>query len=411
MVIKYFKFLKFFKDEFFEPNYGLPEGNETVVIKKYKGELSNILFKNDTSLIFTCEKPGPDLICKSPRIFEMLSSYQAHVVIFNSTKLPLGIEFILYENRTINSLFPSVMPSGTSPFDLIIQLNKEFTMLQGSVIINVGIGDKQLSLYDIKPYEKQSNVTTKISPLTTGNYEIALFYKHPSALVVRNQFQFTQSLSIGFIDDSGIISFFNSSNIQYINQEINVTITHSKPVDQIYSKYIICKLGNETVATTNISNGYQCSFIGKKPGKQNITLWYKNGDTKNGEFLLSTNQLPVVFVEKVNISEIDPFASGIADDFSAFKVKANLKTNQLIDYYSEETTYQCQNENILVSAIYQNGIYSCDLSTTNQTSREVFISLFIVSKATGYSLELSNTGIKFLFYGNSNNSTKNSISS
>eukprot|EP01080_Neovahlkampfia_damariscottae_P003049 gene3049-5221_t len=385
-----------FMDEFFQPNYGIESGNETVIIKDYKGVVSNVTYSADPSLLFVCQKPGSDLVCTSPFVGGKVASFKAYSLNFTTTSEPLGIEFILYEKRTIVSLFPSVMPTITPNFEFVVTLNKAFTMLQGSVVI--GLDDIKLTKYETAPYFQQSNVSSVISSLETGSYKVALYFKHPSALAVQNQFIFTQTETIEFVDNTGTISYFNSSNIQYINEEINVTISHSKNVADRFKKYVVCKLGSLVVQTINVTNGYQCSLKSETAGLENITLWYKNTDTKNSEFLLSTNSIPVIFVKKVNVSNIDPFASGISDIAQTFKVKANLQTDQLSDLYTKEASYQCENENSFTTATYINGIYSCDLSTNNQTSREVSISIYVVSKLTGNSLLLSQNAIPFLFY-------------
>jgi hypothetical protein len=60
-------------------------------------------------------------------------------------------------------------------------------------------------------------------------------------------------------------------------------------------------LGNVTLPTLVVSNGYSCSLNSNVSGVQNLTLWYKGGDTINGEFMVSSNSLPVVFVGKIII--------------------------------------------------------------------------------------------------------------
>jgi hypothetical protein len=120
---------------------------------------------------------------------------------------------------------------------------------------------------------------------------------------IRNQFPFTQYVSIDFIDNTGEISFNSTSNIQYIGVQLNVIVQHSKSINStILQKNIVCKLGNITLPTVVVSNGYSCNLSSTIPGVQNLSLWYNGSDTINGEFMVSSNSLPVIFVGKTIIS-------------------------------------------------------------------------------------------------------------
>eukprot|EP01080_Neovahlkampfia_damariscottae_P002563 gene2563-3525_t len=393
-----------FLDDFLTPSFGVDSGNEEKKILKYNKPVSDIKFAVNGTAIFNCSKVDADLVCTSPDVRGILEPFKAYELNYTESNSQLGISYIVYERRTIISIAPSVMPSVTDPFPMTITVDSAFTLKEGNVVIQVGVG------VDPRRYEltntgapTKTMTTSGVSSFPTGNYSVGLFYKNSQSLELNNQFQFTQLVPIDFVDNTGSISFYNGSNIQYINTELRVFIKHSKPVDDKFKKFVICKLGTVAATTTVFSNGsvdgYTCNFKHTSAGVVNVTLWYSNENTNDGEFKLAQNGLPIVFVEQVTATDVDPYVSAITDT-SFFSIQSFVFTtaDTKNDVYGTQVSYQCAYENQTILATKKDADFVCEISTNYGTTREVQISLHIVSVLTGYRLNFTSNTKPFLFY-------------
>jgi hypothetical protein len=91
--------------------------------------------------------------------------------------------------------------------------------------------------------------------------------------------------------------------------------------------------------------------------------------------------------------DINPFASSTLK-----KVTSTLKSNLKNDIYSKDSYYQCEQGNQFVSAILVGSNFTCDFETTNLTSRQMQVSIFILSRITNYKLKFSSNSVAFFYY-------------
>jgi hypothetical protein len=136
------------------------------------------------TLNFTCIKTT-DLICLSPNVTGLLEPFKSYTLKFNESLIPLGIDYILYEKRTIVSMFPSVMPSVYSAFPMHLNVDKFLNISQGSIVINIGIGLDSIARYSTITPNQFRFGSNFVNPLSPGNYLVGLYYKHPLSLEVQ----------------------------------------------------------------------------------------------------------------------------------------------------------------------------------------------------------------------------------
>eukprot|EP01080_Neovahlkampfia_damariscottae_P009960 gene9960-2279_t len=390
---------RFIDENFFTPSYGSTSGNEVVKIEEYKANLeSDVVYKDYLTKKFPCNVTSGQLICISPNVENVISPFQSEELIFTNNSNPLGLEFILYKKLEIESIFPSVMPSklGTT-YPINITLNYNFTMLQGSVVVVVGVGnDAYISRYEQIPSVEQMVISeNSIASLQPDSYSVGIFYKHPKSIEIQNQFLITGLYNVSFVNVKGTLSYTSStSNIVYINETLILGVKYSNKLTSDEKEHIRCKLGNQIVSTTNNGSFFTCTVKGNSSSVQNLTLWYISDETINGEFQLSKTVLPVIFVDPISIKSIDPFASS-----SKMKLIPFISTNQKENYFTNFVEYQCRKENDSSIAQYSNSKFNCTMeSISSFKSRNVSISLWIVSKMTHHSLRYSSNEIEYIFY-------------
>jgi hypothetical protein len=159
-------------------------GNETVKIPNYKNPVSDVFYSVMPSLIFTCIKTT-DLICKSPNVTGLIEPFKSYTLKFIGSLQPLGIDYILYEKRSIVSMFPSVMPSVYSAFPIQLNVDKFLNISQGSIVINVGIGLDSIARYSAITQNQIKFGSNSVNTMSPGNYLVGLYYKHPLSLEVQ----------------------------------------------------------------------------------------------------------------------------------------------------------------------------------------------------------------------------------
>jgi hypothetical protein len=76
-----------------------------------------------------------------------------------------------------------------------------------------------------------------------------------------------------------------------------------------------------------------------------------------------------------------------------------LISNLQNDIYSKDSYYQCERGNEFVNAILVGSNFSCDFETTNSTSRQMQVSIYILSKISNFKLKFSSNSVSFYYYG------------
>jgi hypothetical protein len=89
--------------------------------------------------LFNCSFVSTELVCITPTFNLTFIPFSSYKIYFNENGDRMSAPFIIYEKRTMVSVFPTVFPfSSSSPkFSLNITLNKRTEMNQESLIFQI----------------------------------------------------------------------------------------------------------------------------------------------------------------------------------------------------------------------------------------------------------------------------------
>jgi hypothetical protein len=201
--------------------------------------------------LFNCSFISTELVCITPKFNSTFVPFSSYEIYFNENGDRMSAPFIIYEKRTMVSVFPTVFPiSSSSPkFSLNITLNKHIEMNQGSLIFQMtGPKSKNVEFGQMNGISEYIN-NIDSNDLNAGIYEIQLNFKHPQSLSFNEQFTFsTESKNLTFFDVDTTISFSSCSNIVNVNETLSVGVTRNSILPSL-SPFVKCKLGNVFVPT------------------------------------------------------------------------------------------------------------------------------------------------------------------
>jgi hypothetical protein len=389
---------KFIDSNFFTPNHGVSSGGEVLRVLKPKTSNKNVVIGSPFNInhLFNCSFISGELVCTTPTFNSTFSPFASYPLYFNENADTMSAPFIIYEKKSMISVFPTVFPfSSLSPkFSLNITLNQNVEMKEGSLIIQLN-GPKSKNIEFGKLNGSIASINNIDSnDLNSGVYQIQLNFKHPESLAFNSQFTFSmESKNITFFDIDSTISFTSCNNIAIVNETLSVGITRNSILPSL-SPFVKCKLGNEIVPTQRIDDShYICNVTSFKSGIQKITLWYVNQDALNGEMKLSSNSLNLIFFEKILIHSFDPFTTLIG-----MTTSSNLFTNYQIDVFNSNVTYRCKfGSEIATATLQSNGVFTCAITSTIDTSRNESLILQLKSLDCSNWVDFSKNSVDYIF--------------
>jgi hypothetical protein len=389
--------LNFITSDFLNPSFGLPTGGLNVTIQEYNRIPSNISFvkTNLESYLFHCEKALGSLYCVTPAIPTYVAPvFDSYDLKFSNPALNgtrLSVKWINYEKREISSFYPQVISSGDLTFPMNITLDKNATMIKGSLILVYGYGTNYRKDVSYGRLVNEINVEKMLSLLPSdpkGTHPIQLYYSNEDIIEFRSMIPISNSKNITILTKSPIK--FLSNNMGYTNQMTNFTILldgDSKLLEEHKSK-VECKIGNSFVKTyynENKPSEYICSSSSNVELVTIATLWYKDANAYKGEIEISSNPLDIIFVKHINVSSISPFAS------ISFNQNVKIHTTLVNDFYGNKVTYECVFDNLATVATLSGSSFDCIVSRKSEKSYSFseFISLNIKSETTKISIPLT----------------------
>jgi hypothetical protein len=177
-------------------------------------------------------------------------------------------------------------------FEMKIQLNKNLTLVEGTLQIIVAGFTSLEQIYEFDSVSNRStfkiNITKKFSE---GEYSIQMYYQNPNSFEFRSIFPISPEYKMKFVGMS-TISFSDSSPDLFLTyKRTNTTIKlKSSNLSSKELKFVKCKLGDEYITTymnPNENLSFICEVYSSTQKISLISLWYQNDDALNNEFLLS----------------------------------------------------------------------------------------------------------------------------
>eukprot|EP01080_Neovahlkampfia_damariscottae_P000770 gene770-9020_t len=351
---------KFIDSNYFTPNHGVISGGELVKILKPTTSNSKVVIGGPFNIdnMFNCSL-GSELVCLSPQFNSSFQPFTSYNLYFNEDQVPLSAKFILYEKRSIVSIHPTIIPLAIN-FEINITLDEMVIMTEGSAILNI-IGPKKVTLeYGVL---KSNNIYKTGIPsdgFTAGNHEVFLNYKNVESLDFDEQFTFTDSKNVTFVDTAPQFFMNLCDAVAYVNETTPVKLKREKDISSSLLPFVKCKISTEIVPTIRISDSeWICNVSSVSAGTQYISLWYIGSDTLNGEMMISSNVLPIIFVEKITINSVQPFTT-LTTVNTTIKLSTNLKSN----VYTGNAAFVCSYSGIRYIAFFSNGIFTCNIKDT-----------------------------------------------
>eukprot|EP01080_Neovahlkampfia_damariscottae_P008548 gene8549-372_t len=389
----------FISSDYFQPAFGLPIGNEKVIIAEYNHIESNVTFIDsnlDSKYQFDCFKNISSLYCSTPELPSTIApSFNSYALKFSESSLKgknLSVHWIVYEKREIVDFYPQVVSGKDLTFPLNITLDKNVTMIQGELI---GVFAPLLSYRtDISFGTLNNEITVQndITPLSVldpkGTFEIQLFYKNIHSIEFRSMFPISTAKNITILSTSIIEFVSGTNNIGYTNQITNFTIKlndGSLLLDEQKSK-VQCKIGNSFVKTyfdPIIPKQYICSSSASIETATVATLWYRDSYAYKGEIQVSSNSLDIMFINNINITSVTPFAS------ISKSQKVQLNSSLTSDFYGSRVEYKCVFSGVVTDAVLKGSVFECLIGTVKSIDFSNFTSINIVSKTTKISIPFS----------------------
>eukprot|EP01080_Neovahlkampfia_damariscottae_P007654 gene7654-11974_t len=388
---------KFIESNFFTPNHGLISGGETVEILQPKttNKLITIGTPFNIDHIFNCSTILGKLVCITPTFNSTFSSFSSYNLYFTENQDLLSAKFVLYEKRTIARMFPTIFPISTSfpKFSLNVTLSSAIKMNEGVLVVE--LSGERTKYIEFAALDGTTSFKSDIDPsdLIAGIYQAKINYKNAQSLAFNEQFTFTDSKNVTFVDVDSILSITDCKTIVHLNEVLTVTVNREKSFPSNLSPFVKCKLGNTLVPTTRVTDKqYLCNVSSSVAGVQQISLWYVNDDAENGEILISPNSSPILFVEKISIQSVNPFTTMIGTTTAA-----DIHTNYNLDIFGGNATYHCSlGSDEFTATLHSNGRFSCSLLGTGNARNE---SLFLKIKPTGCAsgVDFSSNSIQYIY--------------
>eukprot|EP01080_Neovahlkampfia_damariscottae_P002809 gene2809-4217_t len=389
---------QFISSDFLNPSYGFATGNQNVEIGDYQRVPSNITFTQpslDSKYYFLCDKVNSSLKCISPALPAVdappFASYKLRFAEASLSSKNLSVFWIIYEEREIVSYYPQVVSVDDATFPINITMNQELTLVKGELVL---VFASTTNLRQDNSFGQLSNtvqVQKSITPLdgatnTLGTYEIQLYYKNEDSIEFRSMFAISKAKNITILEKSTTEFLVGTNNVGYVNQLTNFTVVLTNDVKMLTEQKprVQCKVGNTFVTTyfTN-DNQYICSTSSNVEGVNLITLWYRDSNAYNGEILISSNALDIVFIDYVNVTSVLPFAA-IAQSQSI-----QLNSTLSNDFYGNKVTYECVFDGASSTATLSGSYFDCDISTVKTSAFFQFVTVNVKSVATGKSIPLT----------------------
>eukprot|EP01080_Neovahlkampfia_damariscottae_P008062 gene8063-12524_t len=380
---------KYITSDFLSPSYGYKTGNEKVTVQFYDLADTNITFIDPSiNSQFDCKKINTSLHCISPAL--SVPTFNSYALQYSQNSKNLSIPWIIYEDREISDYYPHVVSSTDKSFIMNVTLNEAIQINQGSLMLVFAPRTNIREDYDFRITSGQ-NISTSVSPSTSGTYPIQLFYKNINSIEFRNMFSISTQKNLTILIKSEIDFVSGTNNIGYIKEKTNFTVylKENPNLLQDQKSKVQCKVGNVFVKTyfdTMKSNQYICEFSSNAELVDKITLWYKDEKAIRGEILVSSNELDIIFIDYINVLNISPFAS-ISKSQSVI-----LKTDLKLDFYGDKVTYQCVYDiEDATTATLSGDSFNCILNTKKTSTFSQFAYLRIVSVATKLSKSFTQT--------------------
>eukprot|EP01080_Neovahlkampfia_damariscottae_P003710 gene3710-6599_t len=381
------------------PSFGTSDGGKELIIYDYSNPGSfNAKFR-DVSLFskydFNCTKNGTSsLVCITPKILnnDILPFSSKLLKLTNNENI--STPYILYEPRNIAQFNPKVISATTGSYSLNITFDKDTILQEGSlklVLAEFTLLDTRIDLGNFTT--SSQNAITSVDSFVNGIYKMYLAYFNSQSFEFRSMFRISQIVNITYSGVSSIV-LKSDKDIFYINTQNNVTIEISQ-IDKLYlndvqKESIKCKLDNIILPTIRFgSSQFICSLNSSVSSNQDITMVYENIDAHNGQVLLSSDKIRIVFVEPILIEKISPFAT------LQNSIKVQLNTSSIFDY---DSNYQCvyQSNKFIATKISSNQ-FECTMNKVFTNQFITNVSLNIVSKGKELELSLSDNSIPFYF--------------
>jgi hypothetical protein len=191
----------FFLDNFYlQPSYGLSSGNEQTFLPEYNSTDTFIYFVNDNSTYFSCILWNDQLNCTTPDVQGKYLPFNSYGLKLGSTNL--GIDYVVYEKRNIQSITPRVFPLGigNQKFNTSIILDLPLRIISGSIEVSINELTTNVQRIPIGPVpSNQTKFNISIAAMAELSYPVELYYQQSNILELRNSLKFTSTDRITFV--------------------------------------------------------------------------------------------------------------------------------------------------------------------------------------------------------------------
>eukprot|EP01080_Neovahlkampfia_damariscottae_P007011 gene7011-11176_t len=376
---------------YLSPSYGIAAGNENTTMNTYYGIPTNITF-NQTSLekyVFICTSVSFQLNCVTPTISTSdLIPYSSYQLKFTQTSVKFSIKWVVYEKRNISDFYPKVVSAFTSSFNLSIHLKETKLIQEGSFYLVIDPKKSEELRSDLGQLKNELNSTVLISKsLTAGSHFLELFYFNSELVEFKSMIPISSKEVLTVLKRSTISFASNSENVLYLNEFKNITISLDNDVNMLsyHLPKVKCKIGDVFVDTyfdASKPTQYSCTAFSSTKKIDFFSLWYKNEDAVDGEILISSTKLPILFIENFNITSVSPFAS--VEENTTISIDSTFT-----DIYGSHATYSCEFNGKSYPANYVNSKFQCSLSKDTSNSYFDHVKLNITSPITKHSVVIS----------------------